>query len=407
VGYSSIRNPFFKVKFSLITLLIFLFIWILSALPYKLALNDPISNALIDFDAYDIVFSKMRPQVTPDTSIVIVNAGYLSRKEITNQLKRIEQQKPKVLGIDLLFSESENNEDDSLLTSLLSKYPNCVVVNQMSAFNNNTETFDSIVLPAIQVREKIQFGFANLPSSGDASRRTVRDFIPFAIAGKDTAYSFAAKIAGMYNPALTGKITNRGEARVPINFRRNISTLGYFFINYDQVSDTTIDLSFCKDKIVLLGFTGIDLQTMTFEDIFFTPLNENYAGKSFPDMYGVVIHANIISMLLADDYVKEMPLIVSLIIAFVICYVLVYTLETLKNNFTALHSGLTKLLILFVVIFYFFIAVYIFSFYNFKLNLTLTLISIFLVPTGIEVYENYLNTVVQKIILFTKKRALT
>ena len=397
------QYSFFRVKHLLITSLIFLFLWILSSIPYKLGLNDPFTNALIDFDAYDIVFSKMRPQVMPDTSIVIVNVGYLNRRQIARQLERIEKENPRVIGLDLLFTGKENQEDDSLLISILSSNNNCVVINQMSAFNVATETFDSISLPAIQLDERIKYGFANLPSSGDESRRTVRDFIPIAIVGNDTAYSFAAKIAGLYDQALVKRIQERGKSREPINYRRNISELGYYFINYDQVMDTTVDISVCKDKIVLLGFTGIDLQTKTFEDIFFTPLNKNYAGKSFPDMYGVVIHANIISMVLANDYINEMSFVANLLIAFFICFSMVFVLEKTKNRFTKTYAGISKLIVLFAVIFYFFIAVYVFSLYNFKLNLTLTLISIFLVPTAIEIYENYLNPLFQKINPFIKK----
>lgn len=345
----------------------------------------------------------MRPQVMPDTSIVIVNVGYLNRKQIASQLERIEKESPRVIGIDLLFSKSENNEDDSLLTSVISRYKNCVVVNQVSLFNEDTETFDSITLPGIQFKERIKYGFANLPSSGDESRRTVRDFIPLAVAGMDTAYSFAASIVGLYNQAALANVTERGKAREPINFRRNISGLGYYFINHDQALDTAMSLSVCKNKIVLLGFTGIDLQTKTFEDIFFTPLNENYAGKSFPDMYGVVIHANIISMILADDYINEMPFAANLLIAFFICFTMVFVLEKTKKRFTRVYAGISKLIILFTVIFYFFIAVYVFSLYNFQLNLTLTLISIFLVPTAIEIYENYLNPLFQRINPFNKK----
>ena len=398
-----IKYGFLQFKFFLITAIIFLFLWLLSILPYNLALNDPISNALIDFDAYDIVFSKMRPQVTPDTSIVIVNAGYLNRNLIAKALERIEKENPKVIGVDLLFSESDNNGDDSLLTSVISGYNNCVVVNQMSAFNEYTEAFDSIALPGIQFKEKIKYGFANLPSSGDESRRTVRDFIPLAIVGKDTAYSFAARIIGLYNYTALAKVTERGKAREPINFRRNISDPGYYFINYDQALDTAIDLSVCKDKIVLLGFTGIDLQTKTFEDIFFTPLNENYAGKSFPDMYGVVIHANIISMINANDYINELPFVLTLLIAFFICYTSIYLLHVIKLYYPNLYQALSKIYILLLVIFYFFIAVYVFYLYNIKLNLTLTLISIFVLPSSIEIYENYLNPLIQKINPFNKK----
>ena len=400
----NIKYNLFQFKFFVIPILIFLFIWLLFALPYNLQLNDPVSNALTDFDTYDIVFSKMRPSVVPDTSIVIVNAGFLSRRQIAKQIERIEKENPKVIGIDLLFSETENNEDDSLLTSVIARYDNCILVNQMSAFNESTERFDSLALPDLHLKNKIKYGFANLPTSGDESRRTVRSFIPFALARGDTLQSFATRIAELSNPGTIKGIRDRDQKLEPINFRRNISELGYYFINYDQVLDTSINLSVCKDKIVLLGFTGIDLQTKTFEDIFFTPLNQNYAGKSFPDMYGVVIHANIISMILSNDYINEMPFAVTLLIAFLLCYLTAYSLESIKQSFRNLYAGISKVVILSVMILYFFIAVYIFYLYNFKMNLTFTLFSIFLIPTSLEIYDEHLIAIIQKINPFNKKR---
>ncbi|MFA5803452.1 MAG: CHASE2 domain-containing protein [Melioribacteraceae bacterium] len=399
---SPTKYDLFQFKFFLIPFLIFFFIWILFALPYKLQLNDPVSNALTDFDTYDIVFSKMRPPVVPDTSIVIVNAGFLSRRQIAKQLERIEKENPKAIGIDLLFSETENQKDDSLLTSVITRYDNCVLVNQMSAFNESSESFDSLALPAIHFKNRIKYGFANLPTSGDESRRTVRDFIPFALARGDTVQSFASQIAGLYDPAAIKEIIERGKKQEPINFRRNISELGYYFINYDQVLDTAVNLSVCKDKIVLLGFTGIDLQTKTFEDIFFTPLNQNYAGKSFPDMYGVVIHANIISMILANDYINEMPFAATLLIAFFICYIVALSLERMKMSYAKLYKGLSKVVILTVMVFYFFVAVYIFYLYNFKMNLTFTLFAILLVPTSLDIYDDHLSTMFNMINPFKK-----
>jgi len=395
----------FQFKFFLIPVLIFIFIWILFTLPLKLELNDPVSNALTDFDTYDVVFSKMRPPVVPDTSIVIVNVGYLNRSQIARQIERIEKENPKVIGIDLLFSESENSNDDSILTSVIASYDNCVLVNQMAAFNESSESYDSLALPSLSFSGNIKYGFANLPTSGDESRRTVRNFISFALARGDTVLSFASRIAGLYNPIAMNEIVERGEKLEPINFRRNISELGYYFINYDQVLDTSVNISVCKDKIVLLGFTGIDLQTKTFEDIFFTPLNQNYAGKSFPDMYGVVIHANIISMILNNDYIDEMPFALTLLIAFFICYSTTYSLERIKKSFATLYEGVSKVLILAIMVFYFFIAVYVFYLYNFKLNLTFTLFSIFLIPTALEIYDEHLITIITKINPFKKKGA--
>lgn len=403
---SHIKYYPFQFKFFLLPLLIFFFIWIVFTLPLKLELNDPVSNALTDFDTYDIVFAKMRPPVIPDTSIVIINVGYLTRSLIAKQLKRIEEEKPKVIGIDLLFTERENSTGDSLLTSVIESYKNCVLVNQMTAFNESRESYDSLALLPFSFNGKIKYGFANLPTSGDESRRTVRNFIPFALARGDTILSFASQIARLYNPDVTNEIIERGKTLEPINFRRNISNLGYYFINHDQVLDTSVNISVCKDKIVLLGFTGIDLQTQTLEDIFFTPLNQNYAGKSFPDMYGVVIHANIISMILNNDYIDEMPFSVTLIIAFIICYLTAYCLEKIKGSYRKLYAGLSKGLILLVLILYFFVAVYVFYLYNFKMNLTFTLFAILLIPTSLEIYDEHLADILVKINPFKKKGEL-
>ena len=58
-----------------------------------------------------------------------------------------------------------------------------------------------------------------------------------------------------------------------------------------------------EGKIVLFGYLGDRLGAPQWEDKFFTPLNESIAGRANPDMYGPVIHANIASMVLNDDYI--------------------------------------------------------------------------------------------------------
>ncbi|HYG15113.1 MAG TPA: CHASE2 domain-containing protein, partial [Bacteroidia bacterium] len=77
-------------------------------------------------------------------------------------------------------------------------------------------------------------------------------------------------------------------------------------------------------KIVLMGFLGPDLKTKVLEDNYFTPMNYKYSGKSFPDMYGVIIHANIISSILEAKYINKVPQWLSILIAYIICWVHVY-----------------------------------------------------------------------------------
>ena len=56
------------------------------------------------------------------------------------------------------------------------------------------------------------------------------------------------------------------------------------------------------------------------EDKFFTPLNEYTVGKSDKDMYGTVIHANIVSMLINNDFIFELSIFWVAFLTFISMY---------------------------------------------------------------------------------------
>jgi CHASE2 domain-containing sensor protein len=56
------------------------------------------------------------------------------------------------------------------------------------------------------------------------------------------------------------------------------------------------------------------------EDVNFTPLNKKMSGRSFPDMYGVYIHANIIAMLLRGDFTSNISKWITWFLSFLLCY---------------------------------------------------------------------------------------
>ncbi|RZK50997.1 MAG: CHASE2 domain-containing protein [Pedobacter sp.] len=72
------------------------------------------------------------------------------------------------------------------------------------------------------------------------------------------------------------------------------------------------------NKIVLLGYVAIGVNDV--EDKHFTPMNEKYTGRALPDMNGVFIHANIISMVQDHDYIHRMPAWLMWSIAFLLCW---------------------------------------------------------------------------------------
>ncbi len=68
-----------------------------------------------------------------------------------------------------------------------------------------------------------------------------------------------------------------------------------------------VDSSALNGKIVLFAY-ATPFNPMDIEDKKFTPMNEKYAGKSIPDMNGIIVHANIISMVMEDNFIKKVPL---------------------------------------------------------------------------------------------------
>jgi CHASE2 domain-containing sensor protein len=119
-------------------------------------------------------------------------------------------------------------------------------------------------------------------------------------------------------------------------------------------------------------------------------------------MYGVVVHANAVSMILNADYIEELTEIQQLLIAFVICFLNVALFFVINRKIPLWYDGLSLLLQLIQIIACTIIMIYVFKLANFKLNLTYTLAALALVGTCFELYEN----VVKRLFLSQKLRRL-
>jgi CHASE2 domain-containing sensor protein len=86
----------------------------------------------------------------------------------------------------------------------------------------------------------------------------------------------------------------------------------------EEVMTGQFEDSLITGRIVLLGYVNTNPSDL--EDKKFSPMNSRFAGKSIPDMNGVVVHANIISMVLDKDYIKKVPLWGNLLLAIIVCW---------------------------------------------------------------------------------------
>ena len=376
--------------------MIFIIMFGFSFIPINCGFLSPVATALGDFDVYDIVYSKLLEEQPVDTNIVLVNIGNLSRKELAEEITVINKFNPAVIGVDAFFEVEKDPDSDSLLSLSFSNCRNLVMVDKLDSFNQATKHYGSLYSSIARFSRYSKGGFANLPNDDAVGFRTIREFRPMEKVKDSTVLAFSSKIVSVFNNNEFQHLSQRGNQNEIINFRGNYNR--FYFVDTYQYAEPGVNLSFIKDKIVLMGYMGPDFNTKTLEDVFFTPLNDRYAGKSFPDMYGIVIHANIISMILNKTYVNVMPDWISYLLALVICFLNVKMLLFIMSGMKDWFNGLAKLFIFIYSVLTLFISVEILHYFNYKINLTSALIAVVLANTVIEIYDNYVLKIKKKLI---------
>jgi CHASE2 domain-containing sensor protein len=382
---------FFNTDNFLITALVFVFIGALFFIPANVDFLNPLGQALGDFETTDLVFSQLRDEnsVEADTNIVIVNIGELNRAEIAQQLEIINQYEPAVVGLDAFFRKEKSPELDDPLQQALLKTKNLVLASKLTKFNEEKERFDSLEFSHPKFAQFGTPGFVNVITNDEESFRTSREISFKESSGDSTHLSFAAQIIKAFKNDAFKKLEARNNETEIINFRGNYKK--FYALDVADVLDPEAELSFLKGKIVLMGFLGENFEKPSLEDVFFTPLNENYAGRSYPDMYGVVIHANAISMALAGNYIDAMPLWLSIFAAVGICFLNVAGLSYIFKNHSKWFGGETMIFLLFETVVLVFLVVMVFSYFRYQLDLTLAMFCVALSSTVLDIYYSFVK----------------
>jgi CHASE2 domain-containing sensor protein len=368
---------------------------------------DPIGDAISDVEFTDIVFSEIRESpVREDSNIVIVNIGKLERAQLAMQINIINQFGPKAIGIDSFFSFPKDSAGDAALYNALSSVDNLVMASQLMEYNETYNRFDSLKKSFSWVAPPGNSGFANLFTNAAEQDRfkVCRTFPPGMKTKEDTVYAFAVELARILSPEKTERFLARRNEEEIINYKRNILSYDmsqisgqYTAIDVQDVFQLNFEPRIIKDKIVLFGFLGEDFYDKSWKDKFYTPLNVNYAGRSNPDMYGVVIHANIISMILDEDYLYQQSRWASIMWAIILCVINVYGFMIIYHRLPQWYDGLTKTIQLIEILLLLFVTVMSFHWFNYKLELTLATAVIALAGDSLEVYKGLIMN------LFTKK----
>ncbi len=361
------KDTFFATAFT------FLVIAILGLSIINTSVFNPFVKAFKDFDFLNIYYSKIRNnQGTLDTNIVVVNIGHLKRDSLGLMIKKINEYNPKVVGFDVFIKERKDNYGDSILRDALIHTKKLVVAGNPGKTGINEYFGD--------------FKSAYININGENETSTARTFCPFTENNGNIDTSFSAKILLFAAPETFNKLNERNEKVEGIHYRGDFEKFRTF--SKKEIFDSSNALSILKNKIVLLGYCGEANGSITdVEDAHFTPVNSSITGRSYPDMYGVYIHANIISMMLNKDYINHIPVWLTWIIGFILCYLhMAIFVYFYKDRHKWFHlAGKSIQLITSVLLLWFEFLIY--QYFNYKIDMLPAIATILLAVDIIYFYE--------------------
>ena len=320
------------------TLFIFFLIFLFSSVQIFNIFNvfDPIAEALGDLDMSDYAFSEIREEPTADTNIVIVNIGNLARRDVAQQIEILNKYKPRAIGIDAFFPEPKEEDPigDVLLANALKEVENLVLVSRLEGHDEEKDTYANIFTSHEMFTGNAVMAIANLKTGAEFQDdlKAVREFPTHRVVSGVEESAFGIEMARFINPEAAKRFLQRGNDYERINFRGNVIDPfnkakyknQFFALDVEDVFNENFTEDIIRDKLVIFGFMGNYFGDPSWDDKFFTPLNDRIAGRANPDMFGVVVHANIASMVVADNPIDTMSGITEIIFAVTICYLNVW-----------------------------------------------------------------------------------
>lgn len=368
---------------------------------------DPIGDAFADMEFTDIYFSQLLDDPIADTDVVLVNIGLESRAGIAMMIDSISQHNPEVIGVDSFFDyPKEDTLGDMMLMDALSRVENLVMVTKV-LYNPETDELDSVHTSWPWFTFNAEPAFANLITDADVQEdlKMCRTFNPtLKTTDSVTQTAFAVKLASYLAPDKAEKFMNRGNEEEVINYRGNVLDYGatkfgnkYFALDVGDVFGANYTSDIITDKIVIFCFLGEYLgDRENFADKFFTPLNDKYIGRAFPDMYGGVIHANIVSMILNEDYIFYLKDWQKWAVAIIMLFLNIMAFSWIYKKLPKWYDGITKVIQLVEFVGIIYIMVYFMDIFSMKLDLTYLLFAVALSGDGLEVFYGVVKNSLSK-----------
>lgn len=409
------KYRFFSIHTITGTIFVVVISLVLSIIPQNIDFFNPIEKALKDFTLTDVVFQRRLDDESGvvkkftnheiNDKIILVNIGGASvgRAGLAEQLEIINRYSPAVVGIDAFFKRPGDPIADSLLSEAFRNTNNLVLVSKLESWDSSKNRFTELTKSAEMFSRHATTGFANFITGGSDGYLTTRRFSAKEPVNDQTELCFTGKILSLVDKGKFGKLSKRGKPTEIINYSGNLEH--FFRLDYTDVMDTTRDLSFLKDKIVLMGYLGEPMGNPSLEDVFFTPLNPEMAGRSVPDMYGITVHANILAMMLGEYYIAQAPEWLDPFLALVICLLNVSIFLFIGHKYRSSSQLMMRIVQILQGIILTGLLIYLLAEKDIYVEFTLSLTLLFLCADLTEIYEGSLHNAIAAYQLRRKRPA--
>lgn len=397
---------------------------------------DVIGKALSDFELTDYAFSQIRPDPTVDERIVLVNIGTLSRREIAQEIQILNQYKPRIIAYDGFFNCEGGLRDSINCPQLLDTLGNLMLASAIADADNfvlgskllqtdsvaqyDVEYYDSLEYSDPMFLADTKVGFVSLPTNATYQEdvKLCRSIFPQWNVNGQRQLAFSVQVAMQYDSVKAKKFLTRNKKEELINFRGNMEVMQlriksekndetgtsnyptmFYTVDADQLLRGEVLPELFRDRIVLLGYLGDYIGDPAWEDKFFTPLNKKVAGRANPDMFGLVLHANVISMVLNEDYIDELPDWLKYVIAFLVCLLTVALFIVIDNKLPAWFDALSFIIQVVELLLIALLIVEAFATWSLKLDLTVAIGVSALVGPSYDIFKSFQNEINRRITL--------
>ena len=387
----------FKRDTLLATASVFLVMGIFSIIPLNTHLLDPIKMALTDISFNDLSFSVLKTNKSNivDDKIIIVNIGDDNREGIAKLITKLSTCNTKAIGLDVLFLSAKEPHVDSLLTSAIKNTPNIILSDKLGWEKNLSYQHDFFGQYAKNS------GYVNFVGE---EKGVIRYFSPHE-KGNDTMYlSFSSAVVKVADENKFRILNKRDRQLELINYKRGVDQ--FLVVNDSDVVNNKVDTSLFKNKLIIIGY--VNKNPFNIEDKHFTPLNEKFVGKSIPDMNGVILQANIVSMILNENYITKTPAWLNWFIAFILTWLFIaIVIRYYIERHIWFHLVAKSIQLLLTVIFIY-LGIVFTRYLHVSINFNATLVAIILSVDVLYFFEGFTNWLHKKWgikTVFTKSHA--